>query len=457
MAKPSHYQAETLDRYRVYWEDYTYATCWDENARSYPDQEALVDSQQRITWSQARQLTDRLAIGLLELGIKRDEVLVLQLPNSVGLYLWRVACEKAGILSISVLRSFRQQEMEYVLRHLEAAGVVIPWQWGERDYYDETRNLGRKLPALKHIFIAGKAAPPGTIPTAALFEQPAESKHPADYLSQFRYRSDDIMLFCTSGTTGFPKFVEQPIGARIYSSTLRAKILGVTHKDTLAGLALSGTGANAMPFLMGSLVGAKSVLLESFDAEKALELLQRERVTILTSVPAILLMIVNHPEFPKYDLSALRIMSFGGVPMPYAQAVELQGKVSCTVVQGYGAAEMGFGCYSRPQDPIEVCLGTAGQAYGGQVKLVDDAGREIGPGEIGEVLAKGPGAASGYYRDPQATQEMWPDGWYHTGDLGHFDAQGNLAIVGRKKDMIIRGGQNIYPLSWKIYYPPTPK
>ena len=454
MAKSSYSAPGALEQCRSYWGEGTYASHWDANARNYPDQEALVDSQQRLTWAQAKQLTDRIALNLLKLGIRRDAVVVLQLPNSVELYVWRIACEKAGLLSISVLRSFRQYEMEYILSRLEAVAIVIPDQFGGRDYYAEIQAARFKLPSLKHVFLMGSMQRPSAISTAQLLVGPAE----ADALSPKAFTNQDIMLFCTSGSTGFPKFVEMPMGVRIFSSKLRAQLYAISNLDVLAGLALSAVGANAVPFITGSLFGAKSVLLENFTPEEALDLLQQEKVTILASVPTILLKLVNHPNFSKYDLSALRLVNSGGGPLPYSQAVELQKRFPCPVVQGYGATELGLGCFNRPDDPVEVRLGTVGRPLGGQIKLVSDAGKEVAVGEVGEILGKDPGEAAGYYNDAEATSKSWDEEhWYHTGDLGRFDVHGNLTIVGRKKDMIIRGGQNIYPIEVESFLAAHPK
>lgn len=447
MAKPSNQTPKLLQEYRRYWCDTTYSDIWERNARQYPDREAIVDNKIRLTWSQANLWINRLSLFLVELGIPRDSVIVLQLPNWVELPLLRVACEKAGILTIPALRNFRHTEMEYILKKTEAVGVAIPEHLENRDYFQMIQALKPSLPHLKHILVAGDKTPQGAISIRDIVEQPIENRIPIDSIQPRKHRADETQLYLTSGSTGFPKFVEMVIGARLQNMTLMAEKWHLTHDDVMASLSPVGGGPNALPFLCGTLKAAKVVMLESFNADEALKLLEREKVTVLTSVPAILIMLSNNASFANYNLSSIRLLISAAAPLSYHTGVELEKKFSCSVINVFGGIDIGIIISPRPEDSQITRLLTTGKPEGGKVKLVDEKGKEVPKGEIGEVMVSGPGCSVGYFRDPETTRQTWSlDGWIKTGDMAKFDEDDNLIIVGRIKDMIIRGGQNIYPI-----------
>lgn len=458
MAKSSRHSAELTKEYREYWGNTTYADIWDRNARSFPEREAIVDNKARLTWSQANQWINRVALGLVQLGIPRDSVIVLQLPNWFELPLLRVACEKAGILTVPALRNFRDTEMEYVLKKTDAVGVVIPGHYENRDYFQMIQTIEPGLPHLKYVFSAGDDAPPGTISLRSMAERPIEKEVPVESLQQRKHHADETQLYLTSGSTGFPKFVEMIIGARLHNMDLKAELLGLDNGDVMASLSPVGGGPNALPFLCGVLRGAKAVMLEQFDVERALQLLQKERVTVLTTVPTVLIMLANHPDFEKYDLSSIRVVVSAAAPLSYPTGVELEKKFRCPMLNAFGGIDIGILVSPRPSDSQVVRLLTTGKPICGRIKLVDEGGKEVKKGEIGEVWITGPGCSGGYFKDPEATRQAWTtDGWVKTGDMGKFDDNGNLIIVGRIKDMIIRGGQNIYPIEVEAMLLPHPK
>jgi len=451
MAKPSRLSQETINEYlkKGLWETTTWGDIWDRNAKLYPNREALVDRKSRLTWRQAKQWIDRVALGFLELGIKKDDAIVFQLPNWVELAMLRVACEKAGAVCCPILRTMREKDVEYILGYLEAVGIVIPWRLGERDYFEMIQSLRPKLPALKYVFIVGDDVPEGAISLKEMSLKPLEKKYPADYLKQTDMPATEVsVVMLTSGTTGFPKFVEHPIAARVAVAKGRAELHKYTKDDVFAALSPTGGGPSNNSYLVAPFVGAKSIWLETFDPEEALKLMEKEKVNYPGAVPAQFLMIVNHPDFDKYDLSAVREIPFEAAP----STGEVKNKVAekfhwCHMTAAYGAVDFGGTCEPSPDDPPEVTWNTVGKPLAGtQIKLVDGEGREVPKGEIGEVMGAGPTCSSGYYKDPEATWQAWSkDGWFKFGDLGRWDEQGNLVLVGRSKDMIIRGGQNIYP------------
>ena len=462
MSRPTRYTQEMMDEYlsKGYWEQTTWPEVWDRNARDYPGREAIVDSRTRLTWAQAKKLIDRLALGLLRLGFKRDDLLALQLPNSVEVALLRIACEKAGILCLPALTALRQRELEYILRHVEAAGIVIPREFRNFNHFEMISEMRPRLPQLRHVFVTGDEVPEGAISIKALLAQPLEDEYPPDYLRERGFPATEISWIShTSGSTGFPKFVEIATAARMNMCKAFAEDWHLTGKDIVAALSPHTGGPNVIAYWSAALVGAKLVMMENFEAEEALKLIEREKVTAFGFVPTQLLKMMNHPNFSQYDLTSARLWICAAGAPPYDLCRRVEEEIGGRVVQIFGAVDWGAGVFSRYATSREERLLTTGKPIPGhEIKLVDEAGNEVGPGEVGEVMLRGPAACAGYYKNPEATWQVWTkDGWYKTGDLGRIDRQGNLMLAGRRKDMIKRGGENVYPVEIETILETHPK
>jgi non-ribosomal peptide synthetase component E (peptide arylation enzyme) len=451
MSKPIRWTQEMIDEYvrKGYWNDTTLSDLWERNARDFPDREAIADPGQRLTWSEANKWINRLALGLLELGLKKDEVVVIQLPTGVEHGLMRVACEKAGLLALPALRNLRHTEMEHILGYSEAAAVAIPLETKGFNFYDMIKEIRPKLPKLRHVLVAGDTVPEGAVSIQNMVDRAIEKEYPPDYLKGKGMKATETSLILhTTGTTGAPKFVEYQACHRVWQWTQTSKHLKITGDDVFA-LITPHCGGVALPAFFGApLVGAKVVALQSTDMEDAFKLIQKERVTVGCVVPTLLAMMAEHQRVGDYDLSSMRLWWCTGAPLPYEVGVKAEAKLGGTIVTLIGASDWGSESINLPENPPEIRFRTVGRPIDGtEIKLIDDDGKEGGPGEVGEILGKGPTGVSGYFRDPEATAEVWTeDGYYRTGDLGKFDEAGNLVVVGRKKDMIIRGGQNVYPI-----------
>ena len=451
MAKPTRYTPEMFEEYKEkgYWDSLTVSDVWERNAEIYPDREAVVDSRTRVTWREANRLIDKLAYSFLEMGLTKDQMVVLQLPNSVELCLLRVACERAGLLCLPIMRTWRHSEMLHALARTEAVAVVIPWKLRNFDYYDMISELRPRLPQLQHVIVAGDEVPEGAVSLRVMLARPLPENFSPETFQTTKARAEEFSLVVpTTGTTGMPKFVENPICSFMWRERNCVKNLRITSEDVLAAMTPTAVGSNGRVYLAAPLAGAKIVMLEHFSPLEALEIIEKERVTFAPVVPAQLTMIINHPDFDKYDVSSLRAVLTMGAPLAYEVAVEVERKLGCPLIQNYSSIDCAAACMGGLDDSLEVRLRTVGKPYAAaEVRLVDEQGEEVPPGEAGEVLLRGPAAVSGYYKDPETTWQVWnKDGWYCTGDLGQFDEGGHLLIVGRKKDMIIRGGQNIYPV-----------
>lgn len=450
MSRPTRLTDETVSDYlcRGSWQPFALSDCWDRNAARDPGGIAVTDGRRRLSWAEAKTWTDRAALALVHLGLARDEVLVVQLPNCVELPLIRVACEKAGILCLPVPRTLRENEMSYCLRYTEAAAVVIPWRYRDFDYFGMIEELKKGLPRLRQILIAGDEAPAGALSLPQVAQAPWEERIRPAALEERRFRAGEVSLInSTTGSTGLPKFSEYTAAARLLYGRSYIDVLKLSEQDVLAALSPAAGGPNIPVYFAAPQIGAKTVFMTHFEAEAALELVEREKVTVACLVPAQLALMVRYPHPVRYNLSSVRFWLSVGAPLAAPLAQEGEEKLGGIVLNTYGAVDWGGVVFTSPEDPKETRYHTVGRPrVGTEVRLVDEAGNTVAPGQIGEVQGRGPSCSSGFYQDPEGTQKTWTsDGWLPLGDLAQWNDRGNLIIVGRKSEIIIRGGQNIQP------------
>ncbi|MDP2645053.1 MAG: class I adenylate-forming enzyme family protein [Desulfobacterales bacterium] len=446
MAKTTRFTAEMNE----YWEPGTLSDYWERNATLFPAKEAIVDARTRLTWPEANLWINRLALGLIDLGIQQDEMIVVQLPNSVELHLLVVACEKAGVLCMPAARTLRAREMTQLLGENDAVGIVIPWKFRDFDYYQMVKAIRPDLPGLRHVFVVGDTVPQDVISIKEILGHPLEKKYSQNVLQQRKCPGNEVSLVIpTTGTTGFPKLVETPFYPLLCSNRWRLKAYNLTPKDVFVAFSPAVSGVNAPVYAAAPQSGGKIVMMEHFDAQEALSLIEKERITVIAAVPTMLQQMLELPDLDKYDLSSVRLIESAGAPLAYHVGQAAEKRFNCPVMHRYGSQDAGAIAQHQLDEPQDIRLRTLGKPCipGAQVKLLDEEGKEVKRGQIGEILAKGPQLFSGYYRNPEATREAWTDdGWFKTGDLAKFDDQGYLILTGRKKDVIIRGGQNIYPV-----------
>jgi len=443
---------ETIDEYleKGYWNKKVFSDFLDQHAAEMPDREAIVDSKGRYTFKELNQQVNRVAVKLVEMGIEKGDLLVLQTQECVEYFAVRLACERAGIVSMVEPRTFRHREMEHVLGESGAAAVVIPWNFRKFDYFQMIQELRPKLPHLKHIFIIGDSVPEGTVSLSKIMAEPVDEKRLPDILKGRKIDPTKISyLASTTGTTGLPKLIQQFIAGRISSCSQHVEEWKMTKDDIVVPFApLSGAVGMTIGFHCALIAGAKSVMREHYNgAEEMLSLIQEERVTLPSVVPAQLSRIVDCPDFDKFDISSLRAIRCGGGYLAPDLAKKAEEKLSCEILIGYGGQDFGSISSVPAGSPPDIRRVTVGRPLPGNiVKLLDDDGNEVAPGGVGEIAVRSVSAPDGYIGAPEANRATYDDeGFGKTGDLGRIDANGFLSIVGRKKDIIIRGGQNIFP------------
>lgn len=448
------YTNEMIDEFSRggYWTEETFYDFWKRNAEKWPDQEALVDSSYRITWKEAVELVDAIAGRWIEMGFKKDTRIIIQSPNSVYGFLARIASERAGLIALTVYPYLRHKELEFMASQTDAQAVVFPSVYRRFNYLEMFQEIQKKQPSIKHFFLLDETVPDGAGANCLSLYQLAQeglkkSYSDADFDSRrFNPKEDVGLLTSTSGTTGLPKLVEWPIASRLCTSKARIDIWDLTNKDvTVAVAPHAGGAAGTLTYFAAPLAGAKIVLMEEFSAESTLKLIEKEKATAIGVVPTHLVRMLEEDE-TKYDLSSLRfIRSAGGYLSPQI-AEEVEGRFNAVITSDLGTQDVGSVSGCRVDDPVELRRKTVGRPLpGNQVVLKDENDVPVPEGEPGILWFRGPHAPAGYYRDPKKTAEVFREnGWTTTGDIVKLD-RGCIWILGRQKDMIIRGGQNIYP------------
>ena len=448
------YTDEMMNEFSLagYWTEETFFDFWKRNAEKWPDQEALVDSNYRITWKEAVTLVDAIAGQWIDMGFDKDTHVIIQSPNTVYGFLARIACERAGLIALTVYPYLRHKELEFMAEKTRAQAVVFPAVYRRFNYLEMFREIQKKRPSIKHFFLLDETVPENAGKDCqSLFQMAREGlkkSYPESVFSERRFnpKTDVGLLTSTTGTTGLPKLVEWPIASRLCTSKARIDIWDLTNEDTTVAVAPhAGGAAGTLTYFAAPLAGAKTVLMEEFSGEEALKLIAKEKATAIGVVPTHLVRMLEADE-TKYDLSALRfIRSAGGYLSPQV-AEEVEDRFKAVITSDLGTQDVGSVSGCRITDSVELRRKTVGRPLpGNQVVLKDENGNPVPEGEPGILWFRGPHAPAGYYRDPEMTATVFREnGWTTTGDIVKFD-QGCMWILGRQKDMIIRGGQNIYP------------
>lgn len=423
----------------------TAADFCDRNGRELGDREALVDRHRRLTWSEVKQLSDKLALSFVKLGLRRDAKILVQLPNCAELFLTRLACEKAGIRLVTVTPSFRLAELIPIVRFTRPEAAIIPKLHGAVNYFElfETVRAQDRCNAV----VIGDDVPPGTLS----FEEMLAASPRTDDLQKVEPRRYTILDVCqiatTSGTTGIPKCVEVPLYTRLLTGWIHLKRFGVGREDRLAAATSIVTGtADALVYNGGCAAGATVVLLDHFAPADCLSLMAAERVSVIPLVPTMVARILAMPELSIHDLHALRIVVNHGASLPRAQGEAIEKKIGCRVVQAYGSVDCGGITATRWYDSREVRLETLGQPLdGNEIRIAESADRDVSPGEVGKLMVRGLHSDARFLNNPELNTRRRVNGYFDLEELGKRDQDGNIILMGREHDLIIRGGQNIFP------------
>jgi 2,3-dihydroxybenzoate-AMP ligase len=443
--------AELVARYRAagYWAGRTLGAMLDASVRAHADRVALVSAGRRFTYAELGHLVDRLAAHLVRLGIETYDRVILQLPNAAEFVFAYFACQKIGAIPMTCLPAYRHAEVGHFASFIDAVAYIVPRELRGFDYVAMAREIQRQAPGLRHVVVAGGRGIPDVIALEDLLETDAESVWESELKNRRPDPAMPAVLLLSGGTTGVPKVIPRTHEDFLCISASTAAGLGLSRDSVLLlALPLTHILPLAAPGLQGAFMrGARVVLAPSPDPAVAFPLIAEERVTFTPLVPSVLINWVNSPRRADHDLSSLRAMPTGGMKMTAELARQARRVFGDAVVQEYGMSE-GLVTCTRPGDPAEWIVDTQGRPVspGDEFRIVGDDDREVAPGEVGELLVRGPYTIRGYYRAPDANRAAFtPDGFYRTGDMVRRHPSGNLVVESRKKDLINRGGEKISP------------
>ena len=439
---------EFAARYRAkgYWEDRSLAITFAEVFAKFADRVAVIDGNRSVTYSQLDECSERLALNLLDEGLKPLDRIVMQLPNVVEFVHLYFALQKIGCIPIMALPTHRYREMSQFVELSGAVACATPDRARDFDYRDMLRRIGAAQKTMRLAMILGDA-PEGFASLTELIERPG--RRSAEVLQSISIDPEDPALFQLSGgTTGIPKLIPRTHNDYVYNCKMAALATEVAaDRILLIVLPLAHNLPLACPGLQGYLLhGGKVVLSASTRSEDIFRLVEAQRVTHIAVVPALLIRLINDPAIKKFDLSSLRLIQSGGQRLqPEVRRRTKELIPSAFVQENFGMAE-GMLMFVKRNDPEDVRMETVGLPVSpdDEVRLVDDEDNEVADGEVGEFLARGPYTLRGYYGVPEYNARAFTtDGFYRSGDLMRRHPSGNYMVEGRKKDLINRGGEKI--------------
>jgi 2,3-dihydroxybenzoate-AMP ligase len=443
------YPPEFAARYRAkgYWEDRTMTAFFDEIVTQFADRVAFVAESESITYHELAQKVERLALHLLKLGVKPLDRFVMQLPNSAPFLYVYFALQKVGAIPVMALSSHRYSEIHQFVELSQAVGYAIPERIGDFAFAELAERIQREHSSLRWLFVLGKATLPGSLSLHDLLQE--ESDLSPARLQELSLDPTAPALFQLSGgTTGIPKLIPRTHNDYIYNTKIAAQVNDIRPDDALLlVLPMAHNFPLACPGIQGFMFrGARSIIANSTRPADVFALIERERITHIELVPAMLIRWLNDPQINVHDLSSVRVINTGGQKLqPEVKRRTEELIANCKVQEVFGMAE-GLLCYVRLDDPVEVRMETVGRPLSpdDEIRLVDENDNDVSPGEIGELLVRGPYTLRGYFRVPEYNARTFtPEGFYRSGDLMRLHPSGNYVVEGRKKDLINRGGEKI--------------
>ena len=427
-----------------FWQGETFHDILARRAELHPEREALYDGRRRIAYRELADRVDAVAAVLQAHGVSRRDVVTVQLPNRIEFACAFFAIERLGAVAVQVSTDFRARELAFILDFSRSVAFICPRRFRGFDYVGMVRGLRPELPGLRLVACTDEDDSSDTISLADAIAGRASA---AD-LAPVEMDPDEIFrMTFTSGTTGNPKAVIHSHETTLSAARIQNLDLGVGAEDVLLLYLPLGLNWGYLALLQTVIAGARAVLLDRFSAAGALALIESERITNIPTAPASIIALLNAPEFDRYDLSSLKQVVSGGASCPVETIRDFRAKMPGDFIELYGMLESGFHSYTRPGDDPEAVSGTVGPpATGLGLRILDEAGNDVAPGGEGEIAGRGPSIHLGYHNNPAANAVAFtPDGWFRTGDIGYLDADGNLVISGRNKEMVNRGGKKFHP------------
>jgi len=435
-------------RSKGYWEDRPLGAYVLDTADRLPEKIAIVDGDVRLSYAELANRMDAAAERLLQLGLKADDRIMVQLPNGWQFTVLTLACFRAGIIPVMALPAHRQYELSFLTELSESRAIAVPDVIKDFDHQAMAEELASSIPSLEILLVSG-AANPLNVHLEGILAPGKDVSGARARLDAATPSADSPALFLLSGgTTGLPKLITRTHNDYAYNIKATSAPTGVTEDTVYLGtIPASHNFPLACPGILGILfAGGRVIMLPSPEPRKAFAAIERERVTLSTAVPAVAQRWIEYQqEAGTKQLASLEVLQVGGSRLPDEIARKVKPVLGATLQQVFGMAE-GLINTTRLDDPEDVICTTQGRpvSEADEVRIVDETGEDLPDGVPGSILTRGPYTPRGYYRAPEANSRAFTsDGWYASGDIVERRPDGNLIVQGRDKDMINRGGEKI--------------
>jgi len=425
------------------------------HAAEEPDKEAIVFHEQRVTYREYLDNVNRVAANLVRLGVKRGDKVALYMGNGTQYCHCYIAAASLGACAVPVSIRFGELEAGFIVNNSDSSFLAVVPGFGGVDFLEIVNKILPSCPQVKQVVVIGEDSDVARVPNALgpdeLFGEvgTAEMAALADARKQVQ-EDDTAFMVYTSGTTGVPKGAELTHKNLISYARGQLSASGVTGADRLLlDIPVNHVGGGVMAIISMLYSGGTLVILDQFIPQEVLETIQKEKISVLGQVAAQYILMMMVPDLDKYDFSSVRAAVVSAAPTPREVFVQAKEKFGVYLTNGFGMSETsGAITFCRAdEDSFERLSTSVGKANEGiELAIMDAAGMFLPPGEEGEICIKGDAVMKGYYKRPDETAlVLTGDGYLHTGDMGKLDEDGYLYILGRKKEMYIRGGENVYP------------
>jgi 2,3-dihydroxybenzoate-AMP ligase/mycobactin salicyl-AMP ligase len=443
------YDPEFAERYeeKRWWLGITLGDMLDKAADLYPRKEALIGSGRRYTFTELRRQADTMAYRLLQAGFKTGDRVLLQLPNWPEFVISYFALQKAGLIMVLLTVNHTAREIEHLVDLTLPKGWILPDRYRQTEFLPLIKQIQKKNPGLDKIVLAGQKIPDGYLRMDDLIQPDLMDQDVQAVLRESRPNPRDVcQILPSGGTTGLPKGAPRTHNDYICNVEYKSRAWRINVTDTCLVATTVGHNLALLVCITGPLFhGATTVMLDSNYPQDFCQIVQDEQITCAGMVPTLISRIVNFEHLEDYDLSSLHKIYVGAANSPPDLVQNVEDKIGARYINAFGMVE-GPCSQTRPDDLIEIRTQTIGWPVCpyDDIKTVDFEGKPTLPSQEGELVAKGPGIFTGYFKNPQANQSVFTsDGYFRTGDLAVIDENGTIRITGRVKDIIIRGGENI--------------
>ena len=436
-----------------FWKNRTLLDYFDQHVLNRPDNIAVVDHKSEtglkttLTYQQLSQYVDRIALGLIDLGVKPGDVIASQLPNWWEFLALYLASVRVGAAINPLMPIYRHREVSYMMGFAEAKVAVVAESFRGFNYPNMMEEISSQLPSLEHVLTIGGQENPGSFEEKLLSPRWEENPDRLAIFEQCKLDPNSVtQLLFTSGTTGNPKGVMQISNTLLACTENFVKRYSLSENDNIM---MSSPLAHQTGFLVGVLIpiylGSKAVYQDVWDADRAIQIVHDEQVHFTMASTPFLSDMTSAPALAHTDTTHFKTFVTGGAPIPRVVAEDARKKLHCEVYGVYGMSENLAVTVCGPGDSEEKIFGTDGVAQPGvELRIVDENGNELPRGEEGEIQTRGSYNFCGYLKQEELTAAaIDEDGWFSTGDLARMDDDGFIRITGRSKDILIRGGENV--------------